>query len=117
MISHRPRRRQADKLQPKFVGPYCVTEVMPNHEYEVEHSDQMSIQNEARLKSYWASPDTAGQTPPLLEPTRRLTIRERVRANRELEVVVQSSKEAANKPTDWLHHQWSRPTHLQSPIS
>jgi len=70
MTSHRRRRGQASKLQLKFVGPYCVIEVMPNHTYKVERSGQASIQNEARLKPYWTSPDAAGQAPPLLEPAR-----------------------------------------------
>jgi len=29
MINYRRRRGQAAKLQPKFVGPYAVVEVMP----------------------------------------------------------------------------------------
>jgi len=52
MTSHRRRRRQVAKLQPKFVGPYCVIEVMANHTYKVERSGQVSVQNEARLKPY-----------------------------------------------------------------
>jgi len=51
-------------LQPKFVGPYAVVEVMPNHTYKLERSGQVSVQNEARLKSYWASPGAAGEAPP-----------------------------------------------------
>jgi len=35
MTSHRRRCRQAAKLQPKFVGPYCVIKVMPHHTYKV----------------------------------------------------------------------------------
>jgi len=66
MTSHHRRRGQAAKLQPKFVGPYCVIEVMPNHTYKVECSGQVSVQNEARLKPYRVSPDAAGQAPPLL---------------------------------------------------
>jgi len=75
MTSHRRRRGQAAKLQPKFVGHYCVIEVIPNHTYKVERSGQVSVQNEARLKPYWASPDAAGQAPPLLEPARRPPMR------------------------------------------
>jgi len=37
MVSYCRRRRQSAKLQPKFVGPYCVV-VLPNHTYRVEHS-------------------------------------------------------------------------------
>jgi len=61
MINYRRRREQAVKLQPKFVGPYTVVEVMPNHTYKLERSGQMSIRNETRLKPYWASPDAARQ--------------------------------------------------------
>jgi len=100
MISHHRRRGQAAKLQPKFVGPYCVTEVMSNHTYKVERSGQVSIQKEAGLKPYWASPDAAGQAPPLLEPTRRATMMGRARADRELEVIVQSPEEAADELAD-----------------
>jgi len=60
MTSHHRRRRQAANLQPKFVGPYCVIEVMSNHTYKVERSGQVSIRNKAWLKPYWAGPDAAG---------------------------------------------------------
>jgi len=63
MTSVRRQRGQATKLQPKFVGPYCVIEVMPNHTYKVERLDQVSNQNKARLKLYRASPDAMGQPP------------------------------------------------------
>jgi len=52
MTSHRQRYGQVAKLQPKFVGPYCVTEVMPNHTYKVERSGNVSVQDEVRLKPY-----------------------------------------------------------------
>jgi len=68
MTSHRRRREQAAQLQPKFMSPYCMIEVMSYHTYKVERSGKVSIQNEARLKPYWASPDVAGQAPLLLEP-------------------------------------------------
>jgi len=74
MTSLRRQRGQAAKLQPKFVGPYCVIEVMPNHTYKVERLDQVSNQNEARLKLYRASPDAVGQ-PPFLELVRHPTMR------------------------------------------
>jgi len=102
MINHRQWRTQAANLQPKFVSPYCVIEVMPNHMYKVELSGQVSIQNEARLKPYLASPDAAGQAPPLLEPMHRLTMKRQATADRELEVIVQRTEEVADKPTDWL---------------
>jgi len=98
------------------MGPYCVTEVIPNHTYKVERSGQVSNQNEARLKPYWMSPDATGQASPLLESTRRPNIRRRPRANRELEVIVQKLKEEAEELTDrpsQPHHEQSWPTHLQ----
>jgi len=49
MINYRRRRGQAAKLQPKFVGPYVVVEVMSNHTYKIEHLGQVFIQNETRL--------------------------------------------------------------------
>jgi len=64
MVNYRQRRGQAAKLQPKFVGPYTVVEVMPNHTYKLERSGQVSIQNETRLKQYWASPDAVEEPPP-----------------------------------------------------
>jgi len=64
MVNHRRRRGQAAKLQPKFVGPYVVVEAIPNYTYEIERSRQVSIQNEARLKQYWASLDAVREAPP-----------------------------------------------------
>jgi len=66
---------QAAKLQPKFVGPYAVVEVMPNHTYRLERLGQVSVQNEARLKPYWASPGATGEAPLLLEPRRQTAMR------------------------------------------
>jgi len=64
MANHRRRCGQAGKLQLKFVGPYMVVEAMPNHTYKMECSGQVSIQNEAHLKPYWASLDAVGEAPP-----------------------------------------------------
>jgi len=66
MVNYCRRRGQAAKLQPKFVGPYAVIEVMPNHTYKLERSGQVSVQNEARLKPYWASSGVAGGPPPIV---------------------------------------------------
>jgi len=88
------------KLQQKFVGPYCVIEVMPNHTYKVDHSGQVSVQNKAHLKPYRVSPDAAGQAPPLLESARGPTMRGRGMAYRELEEVLPDQEEAADAPTD-----------------
>jgi len=38
MVIYRRRHGQAAKSQPKFVGPYAVVEVMPNHTYKLERS-------------------------------------------------------------------------------
>jgi len=102
MISHRRRRGQAAKLQLKFVGPYCVIEVMSNQTYKMECSEQVSIQNEARLKPYWGSSDAAGQAPPLLEPARRPPMRGRGMAYREIEEVLPDQEGATDAPTDLL---------------
>jgi len=70
MVNYRRRRGQAAKLQLKFVGPYAAVEVMPKHMYKIERTGQVFIQNEARLKPYWASRDAVGEAPPSLEPHR-----------------------------------------------
>jgi len=36
MLSYWIKRRQLAKLQPKFVGPYCIIEMLANHTYRVE---------------------------------------------------------------------------------
>jgi len=103
MVNYRRRRGQAAKLQPKFVGPYAVVEVMPNHTYKIERSGQVSIQNEVCLKPYWASPDAVGEAPPsLLEPRRQTTTwgrqtttRGRQRHRPEYEVVVLRAEDLA----------------------
>jgi len=67
-VNYHRHRGQAAKLQPKFVGPYVIVEAMPNHTYKIERSRQVSIQNEARLKPYWASPDAVGEAPRCWSP-------------------------------------------------
>jgi len=81
------------------MGPYCVIEVMSNHTYKVERSGQVSIQNEARLKPYWVSPDAAGQAPPLLEPVRRPPMRGRGLAYRDIEDVLPDQERPVDAPT------------------
>jgi len=93
MVSYRRRRGQSAKLQPKFVGPYCVVEVLPNHTYRVERSGQVSFQSEQRLKPYHASSDAVGQAPPLVEPNRQPNHRGRVTQPREVEIVVRREAE------------------------
>jgi len=61
MVNYRRHRGKAAKLQPKSVGPYAVVEEMSNHTYKLERSGQVSVQNEACLKPYWASPGAAGE--------------------------------------------------------
>jgi len=98
----------ASKLHLKFVNTYCVTKAMLNHTYKLELSGQVLIENKARLMPYLMSPDAAWQVPILLELMCRPNLRERARADRELEVIVQRLEEAAascltdyNRP----HHQ------------
>jgi len=88
MVSYRRRRGKSAKLQPKFVSPYCVVEVLPNHTYRVERSGQVSVQSEQCLKPYHASPDAMGQAPPLLEPNRQPNHRGRTTQPREVEIIV-----------------------------
>jgi len=88
MTSYRMRRGQLAKLQPKFVGPYCMIEVLPNHTYRVERSGQISVQNELWLKPYHGSPETAGQAPPLLEAACQPISRGRRNQPRDWEIFV-----------------------------
>jgi hypothetical protein len=71
MINKRRRKGQNPKLQHKFVGPYVVVESYPSHTYKLERQNQVSIQNEGRLKMYRPCGTSAGQAPGLIEPTRR----------------------------------------------
>jgi len=109
MTSHCWRHGQAAKLQPKFVGPYCVIEVMLNHPYKVVWSGQASIQNEARPQPYWVSSDTAGQAPLLLKPARRPPMRGQGMAYREIEEVLPDQEGAADAPTDPPRSLWPPP--------
>jgi len=96
MVNHHRCRGQAAKLQPKFVGPYVVVEAMPNHTYKIERSGQVSIQNEACLKPYSASPDAVGEAPPpLLEPRKQTMTRGRRRHGPEYEVVTPREEDLA----------------------
>jgi len=51
----------------------------------LEHSGQGSIQNESRLKPYWASPDVAGEAP---LPVGQTTMRGRQHHGPQYKVVV-----------------------------
>jgi len=88
MVSYRRQPEQSAKLQPKFVGPYYVVEVLPNHTYRVERSGQTSVQSKQRLKPYHASPDAVGQALPLLEPNHQPNHRGRTTQPREVEIVI-----------------------------
>jgi len=88
MAHYRRRRRQAANLQPKFMGPYFKVKAMPDHTYNVECSGQASIQNEACLKLYWASPDVVEKASPLLKPRRQTATQGWLRYEPEYEVVV-----------------------------
>jgi len=88
------------KWQPKFVGPYCVIEVMSTHMYRAECSGQVSVQKKPRLNPYWVSPDAAGQAPPLLDPARRSPISKWGMAYTELEEALPNQEGAADVPTD-----------------
>jgi len=73
---------------------------MENHTYKVERSGQVSVQNEARLKPYWASPDAAGQAPPLLEPARSPSMRGRGMAYRDVGELLPDQEGAVDTPAD-----------------
>jgi len=45
------------------MGPYAVAEVMPNHTYKLERSGQVSVQNEACLKSCWLAQERLERPP------------------------------------------------------
>ena len=59
------------KLQAKFVGPYEVIRIYPNHTYDIERQGQWSRQNECRLKLYTPCTVPSGKAPATLEPSRR----------------------------------------------
>jgi transposase InsO family protein len=61
MVNKRRRKGQNPKLQPKFVGPYEVPESYPSHTYKLERQNQVSVQNEGRLKMYRPCGASAGQ--------------------------------------------------------
>jgi len=116
MVNHRKGRGQAAKLQPKFVVPYVVIEAMPNHKYKLERSGQFSVQNEARLNPYWASPGAAGSAPQLLEPRRQTATRGRRRHGPEYEVVMPRAEDLEG-PEGLPPFQETRPPTSQQPNS
>ena len=44
------KKGENPKLQPKYLGPYTITQALGNHTYEVQGPGYHSIQNELRLK-------------------------------------------------------------------
>ena len=60
----------SEKLCPKFVGPFRITEVKPNHTYKLKRDGQESIQNEVRLKPFVECVEEAGQAPFIPKPVR-----------------------------------------------
>jgi len=97
VVNHCRHQKPAAKPQPRLIGPYTVVEVMPNHTYKLEHSGQVSIQNEARLKLYWANLDAAGENPPLLEPRRQTTTQGRRRHGPGYKVVMPRAEDLARQ--------------------
>ncbi|XP_067930610.1 uncharacterized protein [Watersipora subatra] len=75
LVNKRRRRGENPKLQPKYVGPYTVTRCNPNRTYQVERQGQISVQNEERLKPYYACPEADGRAPATKEPSRRPNMR------------------------------------------
>ena len=52
-VSHLQKKKGKNaKLQPRFVGPYMVSKVLPNRTYKVSREGKKSIQHESWLKSY-----------------------------------------------------------------
>ena len=74
MVNHRHKKEKTAKLAAKYVGPYCVLQVFPNHTYLLGHDGQHSVENETRLKLYVGPTDSRAEAPVLLEPTRRKTM-------------------------------------------
>ena len=68
MVNHQRRRGEMGKLKEKYVGPYTIKEVRPNHTYIIAQGERMSVQNEARLKPYVECPSLGGRAPVSSEP-------------------------------------------------
>ena len=72
MLNKRRRKGEANKLVPRFVGPFKVVSVYPDtRTYKISRLGQESVQNESRLKLFKSCQNSWGQAPILLEPTRR----------------------------------------------
>jgi hypothetical protein len=55
------RRGQSTKLQPKYIGPYTIVEVLPYHVYKMERAGKYSIQHEGRIRLHVESNQTTQQ--------------------------------------------------------
>ena len=68
---HKKGMARARKLQPKFIGPYKITEVLPYHTYRLSRNGKETVEHEGRIKlhvAHQAEPPTM-PLPPL--PVRR----------------------------------------------
>ncbi|XP_067929640.1 uncharacterized protein [Watersipora subatra] len=63
LVRKRKRKGQNEKLCPKFVGPFRIIEVRPNHTYKLERNGQEYLQNESRMKPFIEYPEEVGQAP------------------------------------------------------
>ena len=75
MVSKRRRKGDCHKLQPKFIGPYRVLEVYPNHTYKLECRGQLSVEHERRLKRHRPTVNGRGHAAVRPEPRRRPNMR------------------------------------------
>lgn len=48
--SYYKKRGENAKLQPKYIGPYTIIELLPHHTYRMEKGGKRSVQHEARIK-------------------------------------------------------------------
>ena len=67
----RYKKGETSKLQPKYYGPYKVTEVFSNNTYEILQGDRKAIINEDRLKLHHPSSVHWGNAPSREEPQRQ----------------------------------------------
>ena len=79
LVNKRRIRGESPKLQPRFVGPYIITESFRNHTYRVKRQGQESIQNESRIKVYTACKEAVGRAPGTREPALRPNMRGAIR--------------------------------------
>lgn len=58
------KRGKSQKLLPKYIGPYVITEVLPHHVYRMEKGGKSSVQHEGRIRLHVENKDqrAAGST-------------------------------------------------------